>query len=359
MSSAGSSMSGCSRAADPGRKVEVVKIAQTQQVNANTPLFDMPIPLAFFGDAGQRVETRVRDYRAEQEFTIPLPFAPAWVDFDPDDILYKTVVFDKTDDELISEAQGDPHMMSRLWAVQQLGDKLRGDQSCCVPALNNILQHDSFYAVRMQAAVSLGAGKSERAKQALLRAMSQPDSRVRAAAVSATDNFLGDRALIDTLIKALHDDPSYAVQAAAAVRLGRSGDAGAFDALRSESESKLQEIVAMGILDALAESRNPQAAAILLRYARPGTPERVREHALSDLPKLKEALQRFDAQALASTVGDALNDQYLPVHEVADHLVDVFRLTQFTPAIELDARQAVILDDRNDARHILKDLRRR
>jgi aminopeptidase N len=344
---------------DPGRKVEVVRIAQTQQVNANTPVFDMPIPLAFFGDAGQRVETRVRDYVAEQEFTIPLPFAPSWVDFDPDDIIYKTVVFEKTDDELSSEAQGDPHMMSRLWAVQQLGDKLRTDQSCCVPALNNILQRDSFYAVRIQAAVSLGAGKSERAKQALLRAMSQPDSRVRAAAVSATDNFLGDRALIDTLIKALHDDPSYAVQAAAAVQLGRSGDASAFNALRSESESELQEIVAMGILDALAESKNPQAAEILLRHAKPGTPERVREHALADLPKLKGALQRFDARALASSVGDALNDRYLPVHEVAVHLVDVFRLTQFTPVIALDARRAVIMDDRNDARHILKDLRGR
>ena len=316
----------------------MVKIAQTQAVNANTPIFDMPIHLAFFGDNAQRLDTQVRDNTADQEFDIPLAFAPKWVDFDPNDIIYKTVAFTKTTEELVAQAQDDPYMMSRLRAAQQLGEHAKADQGCCVPALNNILEHDAFYAVRVQAAVSLGAGKSERAKQALLRAMSQPDSRVRAAAVSATENFLGDRALIDTLIKALHDDPSYAVQAAAAVQLGRSGDANAFNALRSESESKLQEIVAMGILDALAESRNPQAAEILLRYARPGTPERVREHALADLPKLKGALQRFDAQALASTVGDALNDQYLPVHEVADHLVDVFRLTQFTPAIELDAK---------------------
>jgi hypothetical protein len=106
---------------------------------------------------------------------------------------------------------------------------------------------DSFYAVRIQAAISLGAGRSGQAKQALLNAMSQPDSRVRAAAVSAMSNFLGDRALIDTLIRSLHEDPSYAVQAAAAAEeLGRSGDDAAFNALRSESESKLQEIVAVG-----------------------------------------------------------------------------------------------------------------
>jgi aminopeptidase N len=342
---------------DPGRKMEVVKVAQTQTVDANTPVFDMPIAVAFFGDGNQRVETQIRDDTAAQEFDIPLSFAPAWVDFDPDDILYKTVVFSKTDGELMREAQSDPHMMSRLWAAQQLGDKLKQDQSCCVQPLKSILDHDSFYAVRIQAAVSLGAGKSERAKQALLNAMSQPDSRVRAAAVSAMSNFLGDRALVATLIRALHDDPSYAVQAAAAVQLGRSGDANAFNALRSKAKSDLQEIVAMGVLDAMAASGNPQAAQILLQYAQPGTPERIREHALADLPKLKGELQRFNAQALARTVGDALDDSYLPVHEVADHLVDVFKLTQFAPAIEKDAAQAVILDDRNDAGHILRDLR--
>ena len=344
---------------DPARKAEVVKVAQTQTVDANTPVFDMPIDLAFFGNGNQQVKTRIRDDAATQEFDIPLSFAPAWVDFDPDDILYKTVVFDKTDGELIREAQSDPHMMSRLWAAQQLGAKLREDQSCCVQALKSVLDHDSFYAVRIQAAASLGAGKSGEVKRALLNAIrSQPDSRVRAAAVSAMGNFLGDRALIDALIKVLHGDPSYAVQAAAAIQLGRSGDANAFNALRSRSKSELQEIVAVGVLDAMAESSRPQAAQILLEFSQPGTPERIREHALSDLPKLKGELQRFDAQALARTVSDALNDPYLPVHEVADHLVDVLGLEQFTPAIERDAERAVIADDRNDARHILRDLKK-
>jgi aminopeptidase N len=341
---------------DPVRRMEVIKVTQTQKVNANTPVFEMPIDLAFFGAGKQRGETRIQDDAAEQEFTIPLSFAPRWVDFDPDDVLYKTVVFDKTDDELSGEARRDPHMMSRLWAAQQLGVKLRQDQSCCVQALKDVLDGDSFYGVRLQAAASLGEGKSEQAKQALLDAMSQSDSRVRAAAVSALGNFLGDRAVVDILLKALRDDPSYAVQAAAAVQLGRSGDAHAFAALRSESKSNLQEIVAVGILDAMAASQNPQAARVLLDYAQPGTPQRVREHALSDLPSLKSQLQRLDGRALVRTVGDALSDPYLPVHEAGAHLVDVFKLTQFAPVIERDARQAVIMDDRNDARHTLRDL---
>lgn len=341
---------------DPKRKAEVLTVTQAQIVTANTPVFDMPIELAFFGTGNQRVETRIRDDAADQTFVIPLAFDPLWVDFDPNDILYKTVVFDKTNDELIREAQDDPYMMSRLWATKQLGDRLKADRSCCVQALTKVLESDSFYAVRVQAASSLGAGRSDQAKQALLSAMRQPDSRVRAAAVSAMSNFLGDRALIETLIRTLRDDPSYAVQAAAAEELGRSHSKSAFGALRSKSAAELQEIVAVGVLDGLAETKSPQAAKILLGYAQPGTPQRVREQALSDLPKLKGELQRSNAQALARTVGDALDDPFLPVHEVADQLVGVFRLKQFRTIIERDAKEAVIVDDRNDARHILQDL---
>ncbi|MGB6488249.1 MAG: M1 family metallopeptidase [Steroidobacteraceae bacterium] len=341
---------------DPKRKAEVLTVTQTQIVTANTPVFDMPIELAFFGGGTQRVERRIRDDAADQAFVIPLAFAPLWVDFDPNDILYKTVVFDKTNGELIREAQDDPYMMSRLWATKQLGDRLKADQGCCVQALTKVLESDSFYAVRIQAASSLGAGKTDRAKQALLSAMRQPDSRVRAAAVSALSNFLGDQALIETLIKTLRDDPSYAVQAAAAEELGRSDSKSAFGALRSKSAAELQQIVAVGVLGGLAETKSPQAAKILLRYAQSGTPERVREQALADLPKLKAELQRSNAQALARTVGDALDDPFLPTHEVADQLVDVFRLKQFRAVIERDAKEAVIVDDRNDARRILRDL---
>lgn len=341
---------------DPKRKAEVLTVAQTQRVSANIPIFDMPIEVAFFAGGNQKVETQIRDDEAAQTFVIPLAFRPSWVDFDPNDILYKTVVFDKMNEELIREARSDPYMMSRLWAAQQLGGRLKADQTCCVRALTEVLEGDSFYAVRIEAASSLGASRSDQARQALLNAMRQPDSRVRAAAVSAMSNFLGDRGVIATLIRTLREDPSYAVQAAAAEALGRSDSESARGALRSKSATRLQEIVAMGVLDGLAETGTAQAAKILLRYAQPGTPQRLREHALLDLPKLKVELQRSDTQALARTVGDALDDPYLPVHEVADQLVDEFRLKQFRAAIERDAEEAMFIDDRLDAKRILRDL---
>ena len=341
---------------NPQKKAEELTVVQTQKLTADIPIFDMPIDVAFFGDGNRKVVTRIRDDAATQTFVIPLPFQPSWVDFDPDDILYKTVTFDKSNDELSREAAQDPYMMSRLWATQQLGGRLKADPTCCSEALTAVLNTDSFYAVRTEAAASLGEGNSEQAKQALLSAMSQSDSRVRAAAIGAMSNFLGDRRLVETLIKALRDDPSYTVQAAAAEELGRSGSDKALSALRSKSAARLQLIVAVAVLDGLAGTKDPQAARIVLHYAQPGTSQRLRLHALSELPKLKEELQRSDAQAVARTVGDALVDPYLPVHEVAAELVGVFRLKQYRATIERDARDAVIMDDRNDATHILQEL---
>ena len=92
-----------------------------------------------------------------------------------------------------------------------------------VNALTQVLGAMSSTAVRAAAATSLGGIGTERAKAALLSALQQPDSRVRTAVVEALGNFAKDQAVYSALVNALHDDSSYAVEAAAAKVLGKSG----------------------------------------------------------------------------------------------------------------------------------------
>ena len=341
---------------DPQRKMEMVKVAQTQNVNANTTIFDMPIHLTFFGDNNQKVDKLVRNYAANQEFDIPLAFAPKWVDFDPNGIIYKTIIFTKTNEELSAQAQNDPYMMSRLWATKQLGIHSKTDNDCCVMALTNVLNRDTFYGVRIEAASSLGQGKSDQAKRALLSALNQSNSKVRAATISAMSNFLSDQAVLEAVIEAIRDDPSYAVQAAAAEQLGHSVSPNALDILRTALGAAKDRHVTIGVLNGLAAIKNPQAAHIVFSYAKPGAPERIRLVALTRLPALKEMLPPADANAVSDTVSAALDDSYLQIHEMAVHLVDAFRLKKFRPVIERDARSAVIADDRVYAQHVLEHL---
>lgn len=301
---------------DAAKRIEKLKVAQTQQVDAVTPIFDMPIDLAFYGVNGERKEIRVRDNSPQQQFDIPLDFEPQWVDFDPDDLIDKTVDFKKSEDALIAESERDPSMMSRLWASEQLGAKTRTDS--VVATLKHVLANDSFYGVRAVAATSLGSVGTVEAKSALLSALQQPDSRVRTAVVHS----------------------------------------GAFEVLQAEAATKPEVHVMQASLDGLVSTKDARSAAILLAQAQAGVPERVRLSALRGLEGLKDSIARDHPQDLVEVVRAALNDRFLAVRETGVELVGIFGLAQFQQDIQTEAQNAPIAQERDAAQQVLEQLNR-
>lgn len=345
---------------DSIKKVEKVKIAQIQHVNAMMPVFEMPIELAFHGASGEQKKVRVRDHLRQQEFDVPLDFQPLWVDFDPNDFIDKTLRFQQPVAALVAETENDPAMMSRLWAVQQLGKAARenggAEAAACVEALARVLGTDEFYGVRAAAATSLGGIATEQAEEALLAALRQPDSRVRAKVVEALGNFSKDRRVYEALVSALHNDTSYAVEAAAATEIGKSGAADALDVLRAEAAGKPEVHVMQATLGALAATKDPRASAILLEEAQPGIPERVRLSALAALGDLKDPVERDYAAELVKTVRAALDDPFLPVRLRGEQLVATFALRRFTANVSKDLSSPLIIQCRQ-AQEVLKHLR--
>jgi len=342
---------------DAAKRIEKLKVAQTQ-ADAITPIFDMPIELAFYGANGERKRIQVRDNSPQQEFDVPLDFEPQWVDFDPDDFIDKTVQFDKPVDALIAEGEKDPSMMSRLWAAEQLSARKQADSDPIVAALTRVLTNDLFYGVRAAAAASLGSVGTGEAKSALLSALQQPDSRVRTAVVQALGHFSADQTVYEALINTLHNDASYAAEAAAAANLGRSGRAQAFDVLQAEAATKPEVHVMQATLRALAATKDAKAAAILLAQAQPGVPERFRMSALAGIEGLKDAVARDHSQELVEVVRAALHDPFLPVQEIGIDLVGFFVLAQFQPDIQAEAQSAPMAQDREAAQQVLEQLRR-
>jgi len=342
---------------DSAKKLEKLIVTQTQKLDALTPVFDMPIEVAFYGASGERRESRIRDNLQRQEFDIPLDFAPQWVDFDPDDLIDKTVQFDKPLVALIGEAERDQSMMSRLWAVEQLGKERGTSANSSVAALTHVLGNDAFYGVRASAATGLGNIGNQPAKGALLSALHQPDSRVRTAVVTALGNLSSDRMVYDALVHALHGDASYAVEAAAAEGLGRSGVAQAFDVLRAVASTEPEVDVMQATLDGLVATKDSRAAAILLAHARAGVPERIRVSALAGLAGLKQAVEQDHARELATVVQEALHDPFLPVRQAGERLAGAFNLAQFEADIQTDTDAPLIMQ-REFAQQVLKQLHR-
>lgn len=342
---------------DVEKKIERVTIAQTQQVSAETPIFDMPVELGFHGANGQQQKVRVHDNRQRQEFEIALDFAPLWVDFDPGDFIDKTLEFEQPMDSLIAESEKDPSMMSRLWAVQQLGAAKPAEKDNCVEALAHILV-DSFYAVRSAAAASLGKIGTERSKAILLTALQeQKDSRVRMAVVDSLGHFSKEQDVFDALVRAFQLDESYAVQAAAAKQLGRSGVAAAFKILQTKAQAHPELHVMQATLTGLSSTEDPRAFKVLLAQAQPGVPERVRIYALAGLEHFSESAANNESETLTAVVRAALHDPFYPLQEAGEELAGAFHLTQFAQDIQNAAENAPMAMQRDAARKALEKLR--
>ena len=344
---------------DSAHKAEKLVLSQTQKTDAMTPIFDMPIEVAFYGAHGERKQVQVRDNQPRQEFEVPLDYEPLWVDFDPNGFIDKTLQFEQPLDALVAQAEKDPAMLSRLRAVQQLGTMTSANVGVPATALAHVLETDSFYAVRAAAATSLGSLGTDQAKAALVAASQQPDSRVRAAVITALGHFHDDASVYEALVKALSADPSYAVQAAAAIQLGNSGNSNAFEVLKAKAATNPEVHVMAAVLNALAATKDPGAVEILFSLARPGVPERVRMNALAAISGLKGTIRQDESQQLAEVVAAALHDSFFLVQQAGEELVGSFGLVQFKPDIEKAVQSAPTIIEREPAQQVLDELNHR
>jgi aminopeptidase N len=269
------------------RQIQVT-VRQTQTVDAVTPLFDMPVQLAFYGAQGQQQQAIVRVRSKEETFTLPLEFQPQWVDFDPEDHIYKTLTMGEPMEALIARGERDRSMTSRLWAAEQLGHVGEGDKAQAIEALTAMLAHDPFYGVRMACAVSLGQLGGPSATTALLTALRQPDSRVRTAALEALSPYASDVRVFPQIVRALHEDDSYAAQAAAAQDLGAAGSSVALEELQRKVSTHPSTHVMRGILPALSHFNDPRARAILQMEADTGTDDESRTLAARSLKAMTD-----------------------------------------------------------------------
>jgi aminopeptidase N len=207
---------------------------------------------------------------------VPVTFAPLWIDFDPHDHIFKKLTIDEPFNALVARAEQDDSMMARLWAAETLGHSQTGNSAAAVKTLSGMLSRDPFYGVRIASAQALGDLHGDDAKQALLLSLKQPDSHVRTASVTALGRFAQDPTVFAALLDVLHNDDSYAAQAAAARAVGELGTPKAFSALQAAVASQPSDYVMAGLLEGLTHFKIPQAKAILEQQAASGATDQIR-----------------------------------------------------------------------------------
>lgn len=340
---------------DPLSRREAITVVQRHCGAAVSRVFVMPVMLALHGPRGQSKTVLIEDRKRSQTFDIAVDFKPLWVDFDPDDIIEKSLRFPQPVPSLIAKSERDPAAMSRIAAVRQLAAAGRRAPRTVSAALIRVLRTDPFYGVREQAAEGLGRLRTNGAARALLGALKESDPRVRKAAAQALSGY-HERSVYDALRAALHNDPSEAVQSAAAQALGRDRHLGAFAVLRSEAASGVDIHVMTGVLAGLVATRDPRTVTLLLADARPGESTQLRLAALRSLERTVGFTPQSDRKALAADVRSALSDPVLGVRLEGESLCGSYRLKRFAADLRRLAKTGPTAFQRDNARQALRQL---
>ncbi|MBN1292823.1 MAG: HEAT repeat domain-containing protein [Candidatus Latescibacteria bacterium] len=166
-------------------KLAKVTVEQTQTVDDNVMLYHFDTKVRFVvNDA--IVDRNISVDKAKHDFYFPLVDEPEIVRFDPDYGLLCTITFDKPAETLYAQLVNTDDVIGRIRAVEALKEK---KDRKTVEKLQEALNSDSFYGVRIEASSALRNIHTNEAFDALSACIDQPDARVRLQVVRDIGGF--------------------------------------------------------------------------------------------------------------------------------------------------------------------------
>jgi aminopeptidase N len=296
---------------DSQTKRLTLHVRQEQKPDPNSAypqagFFRAPLEIEIGTSAQTRIERVIIEPKEEQTFTFTVDSQPLLVNFDYGSTLIKELKFEKPTDELVYQLTRDEDVTGRLWALGQLTNRLSdmkltlGDRQRIVAALTASLNNDRFWGVRVDIATALGGMISPDMRAALLTATKDRDARVRASAVNSLAKSK-DASLASVYLPLLNDE-SYATIRAAALALGETKDAAAYNALvRLLDVPSWRDQIRASALTGLANLGDKRAFELGSRYLAAGHQPQVRAAAVT----LLGAIGKDDPRAF-QLVSDAL-----------------------------------------------------
>ncbi|MGJ3252845.1 MAG: M1 family aminopeptidase [Elainellaceae cyanobacterium] len=314
---------------DGDSKLAKLTVTQTQarddDKGGKSELFDLRLPIGFGvvntdDESTSHAEPTlklfvVRVHEREQTFYFPLPEKPAFVSFDVNNHILKTVTLEYPVAELKAQLMFDSDPISRIYAAEALAKKGTLE---AVKALGEALQGDRFWGVRAEVARRLGSIKLDQAFDALVIGLNDSEPRVRRAVVETLakiktkESYKALKSIVEK------GDDSYYVESSAmrglgsiaATKLdGKSKEEKVLKLLKSVLSERAgwNETLRSGAIAGLSQMKTSEAALdILLDYTALGVPQALRLSAIRALgtissgqskPNLERILTRLDELA--------------------------------------------------------------
>lgn len=170
---------------DERTKLAKITVRQSQAVNEQVPLFNVPLPVKFKLKSGvvEKILT-VKD-RAE-DFYIPLEAQPELVRVDPNVSILGVINFRPPGAMLAAQLTDKSDAIGRYLAAEQFAERRDGE---ALAKLKTALNSDDFWPVRIVASKGLRAMQSDESFDALKNSLKQSNARVRKQVVSDATSF--------------------------------------------------------------------------------------------------------------------------------------------------------------------------
>jgi aminopeptidase N len=294
---------------DDAQKLARLNIKQTQEVpgkDGTTPLFHLPLTVRFVVDGNVR-DVKLTVTRADETFVVPLDGKPSQAIVDPGNHYLKTLDAKKPDEVHHGELAGAAFGVDRIRAARALG---KAGEPTAIAPLTAAMKSDKFWAVRGEAALALGAIKTEAARRAVTEALpAEAHPKARRQLVRALGAFRHDPEAQEAAAAKLHaGDASYFVEAESAMTLAKTRATTAFDsleqAMKRPSYLDVIESMCLGGMAELRDERGIDVALEACKYGRPVIGRRAAIAALGALGAVHHARKRQILEVLTELLED-------------------------------------------------------
>jgi aminopeptidase N len=291
---------------DDEQKLAKLSVAQTQTVEGDTPLFHFPLPVRFVVDGAPQDVTLTVSAAAET-FVVPLAAKPSQVIPDPGNDILKTLDEKKADELWTAQLASAERAIDRVRAARALG---KAGSPTVVAALDLSMRDDVSWIVRGEAALALGAIKSDAARDAIAAAVAgEAHPKARRHLVRALGAFRNDERAADALEPTLAKDASYFVEAESAMSLAKTRSPRAFERLEATmTRPSYLDVIQSMCLSGMAELRDERGIDIALEAARYGKPVIGRRAAISVLGSLGGEFSQHKRR-IRETLSELLDDR--------------------------------------------------
>lgn len=237
----------------PKEKLAKISIRQTQKVDDDVVLYELPTKLRFVVD-GKTIDREIVIRETEEDFYAPLPSKPSIVRFDPDFTMLAEISFDKPDDLWEAQVANMDDMMGRLLAVGAMGKRKTNKN---MELLKKCLNEDPFFGVRMGAADALSKYDTDDAYEALRDSMQQDNAKVRQTVVGhLTSRF--DDATPKLIREILASEKNPGIKATAVRALGRfTGEESRKAIIKQLNSVTFRNELAVGAISAIRQQNDP------------------------------------------------------------------------------------------------------